>query len=125
MLLDSVDEVALGGLHGLVVSLLSAGVGLFKDEFRDSRGKAAWGDMAVDRDGGSAEVEGNLNGGVDVVGVSPDNAAIVYMREQGGAGDSIVSTRGWAFGIGCAASWSTGGVSPPMADGSDIGPAFI
>ena len=79
VLLDLSSELGFGSLHGFIVSLLSACGGVFEYELGDSSGQTAWGNVAVDGDGGAAKIEGNLNGGVDIVCVGPNDAEVVNM----------------------------------------------
>ena len=47
------------------------------NKFGNGGGEATGGDVAVDRDCCATKVESELYGGVDIVGVGPDNAAAV------------------------------------------------
>ena len=125
VLLNHSSVLVFGSLHGKIVTFLRACGGVFEYELGDCGRKAAWGNVAVDGDGGAAKIEDDLYGSVDVVCVGPNDAEVVNMGKQSGASNGIVTTRGWACGIGSAASRSQGVITPPVADCSDISPAIM
>ena len=100
---------------GFVVSLLCVSVGVLLNNVVESGTESLWLDMFVEGGIGFVEIDGNLDGRMDAMGVGPNHLAASDKRKKLGTWNGVVSPGGGLNRIRCLAG-GLHGFPPPTSD---------